>query len=116
MQGDIGGVEFVQATAASTLTAGTGTLIGTSIFGVPVTNATSGQLVTLKVAGKVRLAKTSALAITTGDALYWDDAAKVVNKTSAAQREVGWAISDAGNPSPYVDVYLVPTVRTSVAA
>jgi predicted RecA/RadA family phage recombinase len=113
---DIGGVEYIQATAASTLTAGTGTLIGTSIFGVPVASAVSGQQVVLKVAGKVTLAKTSALAITAGDALYWDDTNKVVNKTSAAQREVGWAISDASNPSAFVDVYLVPTVRTSVAA
>jgi len=112
----IGGADRIQVTAASTLTAGTGTLIGTSIFGVPETSASSGDLVTLVVQGKVTLAKTSALAITTGDALYWDDTNKVVNKTSSAQREIGWAISDAANPSSTVEVYLIPTVRTSVAA
>lgn len=112
----IGDPNTIQVVAAGTYTAGTGTLVGTSIFGVPETDATSGQVVTLRVQGKVTLAKTSALAIDPGDALYWDDTNKVVNKTSSAQREIGWAISTAANPSSTVEVYLVPTVRTSVAA
>lgn len=117
MKLEIGGADTITITSAGALTAGTGTLVGTSIFGVPMTSATgSGELVEIKVQGKVTLAKTSALEITAGDALYWDDTNKVVNKTSAAQREIGWAISDAANPSATVDVYLVPTVRTSVAA
>ena len=117
MKLEIGGADTIQVTSAGALTAGTGTLIGTSIFGVPMTSAAgSGELVTLKVQGKVTLAKTSALEITIGDALYWDDTNKVVNKTSSAQREIGWAISAAANPSATVDVYLVPAVRTSVAA
>ena len=117
MKLEIGGVDTIQVTSAGALTAGTGTLIGTSIFGVPMTSAAgAGELVTLKVAGKVSIAKTSALAIDPGDAVYWDDTNKVVNKTSSGQREIGWAISTAANPSATVDVYLVPTVRTSVAA
>ncbi len=116
MKTEIGGPEFIQVTAAGTYTAGTGTLVGTSIFGVPETSCVSGDLVSLRVQGKVTLAKTSALAISVGDALYWDDTNKVVNKTSSAQREVGWAISDAANPSATVEVYLIPAVRTSVAA
>jgi predicted RecA/RadA family phage recombinase len=111
----IGSDETVQITAGGTLTAGTGVLTG-QLFGVPETNASSGELVTLRIVGKVTLAKTSALQIDIGDAVYWDDGAKVVNKTSSAQKEVGIAISAAANPSATVDVYLIPTIRTSVAA
>ncbi len=111
----IGGNETVQITAGGTLTAGTGVITG-QLFGVPRTNAVSGDLVTLQIVGKVTLAKTSALQIDIGDAVYWDDTNKVVNKTSSAQKEVGIAISAAANPSATVDVYLIPTVRTSVAA
>lgn len=111
----IGGDETVQITAGGTLTAGTGLLTG-QLFGVPLTSAVSGDLVTLQIVGKVTLAKTSALQIDVGDAVYWDDTNKVVNKTSSAQKEVGIAISAAANPSSTVDVYLIPTVRTSVAA
>jgi predicted RecA/RadA family phage recombinase len=117
MKLEIGGADTITITSAGALTAGTGTLVGTSIFGVPMTSATgSGELVEIKVQGKVTLAKTSTADIAIGDALYWDDTNKVVNKTTSAQREIGWAISTAGNPSATVDVYLVPTVRTSVAA
>ena len=115
MKTHIGGPETVQITAGGTLTGGTGVLTG-QLFGVPEHDAVSGEEVTLRVAGKVTLAKTSALQIDVGDVVYWDDTNKVVNKTSSAQKEVGFAISAAENPSATVDVYLCPTPRTSVAA
>lgn len=105
----------VQITAAGTYTAGTPVLIG-QLFGIPATSAVSGELVTLHVRGIATLAKTSALAIAVGDALYWDAGNSLVNKTSSGQKEIGWAASDAANPSSTVDVYLVPTVRASMAA
>jgi predicted RecA/RadA family phage recombinase len=105
----------VQITAGGTLTAGTGVLTG-QLFGVPETDAVSGGLVTIRIAGVVTLAKTSALAIDIGDTVYWDDTNKVVNKTSSAQKEVGIAISAAANPSATVEVLLLPVARTSVAA
>jgi predicted RecA/RadA family phage recombinase len=111
----IGGAETVQITAGGTLTAGVGVLTG-QLFGVPETDAAAGDEVTLRITGKVTLAKTSALQIDIGDAVYWDDTNKVVNKTSSAQKEVGIAISAAANPSSTVEVYLIPTIRTSVAA
>jgi predicted RecA/RadA family phage recombinase len=111
----IGDANTIQVTAAAAYTVGIGTLVGTSIFGVPEASAASGALCTLRVMGKVTLAKTSALAIDIGDAVYWDDTNKVVNKTTSSQREIGWAISTAGNPSATVEVYLIPAVRTSVA-
>ena len=111
-----GSGDTIQVTAAGTYTAGVGTLVGTSIFGVALASATTGQQVALQVEGEVEIGKTSALAISVGDALYWDDTNKVVNKTSSSQREVGVATGDAANPSPTVRMKLVLTVRTSVAA
>lgn len=111
----LGSGDRVQLTATGTFTAGTGLLTG-QLFGVPQNSGSSGDLITLQVQGIVTIAKTSALAISVGDALYWDDTNKVVNKTSSAQKEVGYAVSDAANPSSTVEILLTPTIRTSVAA
>ena len=97
------------------VTSGVGVLIG-QLFGVALQTAAEGESFELGVEGVFTLAKTSALQIDIGDALYWDDTNKVVNKTSAAQKEVGYAVSAAANPSATVDVLLTRTVRTSVAA
>lgn len=96
-------------------TSGVGVLVG-QIFGVATRTVAAGAAVDIVVEGEVELAKTSALQIDQGDAVYWDDTGKVVNKTSAAQKEVGYATTNAANPSGTVWVRLVPTVRTSVAA
>jgi len=97
------------------VTSGVGVLIG-QLFSI----ATATVAQTLEFEGAVtgvhEIAKTSALAISTGDVLYWDDTNKVVNKTSSAQKEVGWAVSDAANPSSTVYILLNPSMRTSVAA
>ncbi len=95
--------------------AGLGVLIG-QLFLVSVDTAAQGAEATGVALGAVELAKTEALAISFGDALYWDDTNKVVNKTSSGQKEVGIAIGAAANPSLTVRVLLCPTVRTSVAA
>jgi predicted RecA/RadA family phage recombinase len=80
---------------------GVGVLVG-SLFGVATKTAAVGTSVEIRIEGVCEIAKTSALAISTGDRLYWDNAAKVVNKTAAAQICVGVAVSDAVNPSPTV--------------
>jgi len=80
---------------------GRGVIIGT-LFGVAITDASAGDAVELCVQGVVEIAKTSALAISVGDRLFWDDTSKVVNKTAAAQVCVGVAVADAVNPSPTV--------------
>ncbi len=95
--------------------AGRGVLVG-QMFLVAAETVAQGVRTVGVAYGVVNIAKTEALAITAGDAVYWDDAAKVVNKTSASQKEVGFAVTDAGNPSPTVVIQLCPSVRTSVAA
>lgn len=96
-------------------TSGVGILTG-QLFGVALTTAAQGVEAEVGIEGIYEIAKTSALAISVGDALYWDDGAKVVNKTSAGQKEVGIAVTAAANPSSTVWIRLVPTVRTTVAA
>jgi len=64
--------------------------------------------------GVVDIAKTSALAISVGDRVYWDATNKVVNKTTTAQQCVGIAVAAAANPSASVLVKL--GCYTAVAA
>jgi predicted RecA/RadA family phage recombinase len=106
----------VQVTAAGALTAGTGTLIGV-LFGIPQHNAVLNDLVTLQVEGVVTIAKTDETAVDVGDALYWDDSAKEVNKTNTG-KPVGIAVSSCAVTAGIVtiDMLLVPTVRNDIAA
>ena len=91
---------------SANVAAGTGYLFGAGLFGVALTNATSGTLSAFITQGVVTIGKTSALAIAVGDRVFWDPAGKVVNKTSAAQQCVGVAVEAAANPSATVAIKL----------
>ena len=93
-------------TPAADVASGTGYLFGTSLFGVALGAVTSGTAGQFKTDGVFELPKTSALAISVGDRLYWDAANKVVNKTATAQQCIGIAVSAATNPSATVLVKL----------
>jgi len=94
----------------ATVASGTGIMIGTALFGVAVVDGVSGTKSAVRISGDVTIAKTSALAISAGDVLYWSAGTSMVNKTSAAQRAVGVAIEAAANPSDTVRMLLgVPT-------
>lgn len=99
---------FIQEGDALTLTpgadvaAGVGYLFGAGLFGVAIAAATNGAPGSFLTEGVVTIGKTSALAISVGDRLFWDSTNKVVNKTSAAQQCVGVAVAAASNPSPTV--------------
>lgn len=82
--------------------AGVGYLFGTSLFGVAAEDVKNGEVGSFVVEGVVEIAKTSALAISVGDRLFWDATNKVVNKTTTAQQCVGIATSAAANPSATV--------------
>lgn len=101
-------------TPGADVASGVGYLFGTSLFGVACADVANGASGAFRVQGVIEIAKTSALAITTGDRLFWDSANKVVNKTTTAQQCVGIAIADAANPSATVTMLLGP--RTAVAA
>lgn len=97
-------------TPAAAVASGTGYLFGAFLFGVAtgdVVISTPGEFAT---EGVIDIAKTSALAISVGDALYWDATNKVVNKTATAQQRVGIAVAAAANPSATVLMKLVSSV------
>jgi predicted RecA/RadA family phage recombinase len=98
---------IIEATAPSGgIVAGVGLLVGARLFGVAMHAAAVSTVVQLKTTGLHTMAKTSALAITRGDVLYWDATNKVVNKTTASQVAIGVANADAANPSATVEVLL----------
>lgn len=90
------------------VTSGQGVLIGTHLFGVSVGTYAQGVKGEMAIEGVVEISKTSALAISVGDLLYWDAGNKVVNKTASAQKLAGVAIRGAANPSPTVVMKLIP--------
>lgn len=98
----------------TTVPAGTGCLFGAALFGVAAVDAVAGTPSAFVVEGVVTIAKTSALAISVGDRLFWDSANKVVNKTTTAQQQVGIAVEAASNPSSTVKMLLeqAPPVAT----
>lgn len=100
--------QTITVTAPYNVLSGGLLLKGTHFVGVATSDALSGAEVEAITTGVVNVAKTSALAISVGDAVYLDNAAKVVNKTAAAQKQVGIAVSDAANPSATVWVRLTP--------
>lgn len=98
--------DVLTLTPAAAVASGVGYLFGAAVFGVATGDVainTPGEFITR---GVVTIGKTSALAISVGDRLFWDPVGKVVNKTVAAQQCVGVAVADAANPSATVTMKL----------
>jgi predicted RecA/RadA family phage recombinase len=91
----------------ATVAAGVGHLFGAALFGVAAVDAVSGTASAFVTSGVVTIAKTSALAISIGDRLFWDATNSVVNKTSSAQQQVGVAVGAAANPSSTVSMKIM---------
>ena len=91
----------------ATVASGTGHLFGAALFGVAAVDAVSGTASSFQCSGVVTIAKTSALAISIGDRLFWDATNSVVNKTSTAQQQVGVAVAAAANPSGTVSMKIM---------
>jgi len=98
--------DILSVTAPAALSSGDGVLIGAALFGIALGDAASGALVEIAREGVWTLPKTSALAISVGDRLFWDATNKVVNKTATSQVCIGIAVSAAANPSSTVEVLL----------
>ena len=111
-------LEVAFSTAAS-IAAGGGVLIG-KLFGVaeldiPVTTVAAPAQ--LRVRGAIQIKKAGTLAVAIGDALYWDDSGKVVNKTDTT-KEVGIAYSSTSNGAgeTTVNMMLVQIIRNATAS
>lgn len=93
-------------TPAAAVAAGEGYLFGAALFGVALAPVAANAAGPFGTEGVWELAKTSALAISLGDRLFWDAANKCVNKTAAGQSCIGVAVSAVANPSATVLVKL----------
>lgn len=102
--------EILSLAPGADVAVGVGYLFGTSLFGVACENISNGVVGAFQTCGVVEIAKTSALAISVGDRLFWDATNKCVNKTKTAQQCVGIAVADAANPSATVKMKLGPYV------
>ena len=105
--------DVLTLTPAADVAAGVGYLFGVGLFGVAVADVASGAPGAFMTEGVITLPKTSALAISVGDRLYWDATNKVVNKTATAQQCIGIAVEAAANPSASVAVKLGPYVAVA---
>lgn len=92
-------------TAPAEIISGAVVIVG-SIIGVANGAAANGAPVDVDTVGVFRLPKVSALAIATGDKVYYDSATKLVNKTAGGNTLLGVATEAAANPSPNVAVRL----------
>lgn len=100
--------EAITLAPAAAVTAGTGYLFGAALFGIALNDVAANASGEFLTEGVVEIAKTSALAISVGDRLFWDATNKVVNKTATSQVCIGVAVSAAANPSATVQVHLGP--------
>jgi predicted RecA/RadA family phage recombinase len=91
----------------ATVASGIGHLFGAALFGVAAVDAVSGTKSSFITSGVVTIGKTSALAISVGDRLFWDATNSVVNKTTTAQQQVGVAVEAAANPSSTVKMKIM---------
>ncbi len=98
--------DILTLSPAAAVASGVGYLFGAAVFGVATNDVAANAAGEFITQGVVEIAKTSALAISVGDRLFWDAANKVVNKTSAAQQCVGVAVAAAANPSATVSMKL----------
>lgn len=98
--------DVITLTPTAAVAAGVGFLFGAGLFGVALNDVAANAPGEFRITGVINVAKTSALAISVGDRLFWDAANKVVNKTAAAQVCIGVAVAAAANPSASVAVRL----------
>lgn len=98
--------EVLTLAPGAAVDAGVGYLFGAGLFGIAINDVESGANGAFATGGVWEIAKTSALAISIGDRLFWDATNKVVNKTATAQVCVGVAVTAAANPSATVQIKL----------
>ena len=98
--------DTLDLTPGADVASGVGYLFGGFLFGVAAEDVTSGEAGPFVTEGVVEIAKTSALAISVGDKVYWDPTGKEVDKTSTSQQNVGVAVEAAANPSATVKIKL----------
>lgn len=97
--------------APATVTSGSGTVIGGSLFGVATHDAANGVTCTFLTEGVVELPKLSTAVFAVGDRVAWDVSASQLISSSFAAADVlnvGVVVEAAGNPSATAKIKLTP--------
>lgn len=87
--------ENLTVAAPYAVASGAGVLLG-AIFGVAAEDAASGATVDIATFGVFTLPKATG-ALSVGDALFWDNTAKVVTKTATGNTRIGVAVETAAS-------------------
>ena len=82
-----------------------GRVVGVICRGVTADEITAGRKAALQIEGVFEFPKEAPLAISQGDACYWDDSAKNVDKTTT-NIFVGFCVEDAASAAVLVKVRL----------
>lgn len=96
--------DTVTVVAPATVLSGAGLLVG-ALFGVAISDATSGDNMEMITTGVVDLTK-AAVAVTQGAKVYWDNSAKNVTTTVGTNTLIGCAIVAAAIGDAIVRVRL----------
>ncbi|WP_372838308.1 DUF2190 family protein [Phaeovulum sp.] len=97
----------ITITATATATSGQGVLVG-NLFGIAAGNAEIGDSLDLVTVGVFTMPKVSTDVLAVGDAVFWDDTAKLAtaDDDTGNNAEIGLAVTAAANPSGTVNVRL----------
>lgn len=96
MKGDIGSGDRLTMAAPANVTVGVPLLVGT-LFCIPESTQLSGEQVSMRIRGICKVPKAASQAWTVGAKVYWDDTAKVLTTTAAANYLVGAAAKVAAS-------------------
>lgn len=113
MKTKISNADVLDVTAPSGGTvSGRGVKIG-ALFGIAVTSNVAGDTVAVHTEGvfdHTKEAAGSGQAFAVGDAVYWDDTAKQMTKTTTSNTKVGYAAAAALTTDTTVRLRLIPAV------
>lgn len=91
--------------AATTIAAGEVVKVG-NLYGIAVSGGTTDDEIALNLTGAYELAKKASLAITQGDALYWDADPGEITKTVTDGNLIGYAYESAAGADDTVIVII----------
>ena len=106
---------FLTVTAPAAVSSGDFVKVG-NIFGVAQSDAESGADVVIRTDGVHSLPKAAPLAISQGDAVYWDVADGEFNKTASGNWFCGVAVAAAASADTTVDIRLNATPPLAAGA
>ena len=98
---------IIDVLAPADVLSGEGVRIG-SLFGIAITNALSGEKLSITVEGVVETAKLTSDVMTVGAKVNWNNSNAEVQLATSTLDGVGTIVEDAGNGATVVKIKLTP--------